>query len=276
MNKTWVSIFGFTVLMFTAVAMTAPVPDTGRTNNYDVAGNMITCPSPGQTLISQDDTYIIRSTSYTKLDASGKPLPDSATSWSMVKDNVTGLIWEMKTNKNGIMNYNDHHDADNTYTWYDDDPATNGGYEGTPNKGKDTKDFINDLNSSKFGGYSDWRLPTLKELSSIVNYNISSPGPTINTTYFPNTQSSFYWTSTPSPGYDYRAWVVGFDDNNSHNYGKYGQYYVRAVRGRLEIRPAQPRNWNNSSAPIVGGTVVARRAEIQMNTQQTSRSCSWL
>ena len=219
MNKSWVSTFGLIILMFAS------------------------------------DTYIVNKTSYTKLDGSGNPLSDSATSWNMVKDNVTGLIWEMKTNKDGVINYNNPNDADNTYSWSDKE----GGYEGPPDKGKGTQDFINALNSANFGGYSDWRLPTLKELSSIVNYDNPSPGPTINSTYFPNTQSSFYWTSTPSPGYDYRAWVVGFDDSNSHNYGKYRQYYVRAVRGRLEIRPPQQRYWDNSSAPYVEDSLSARR-----------------
>jgi hypothetical protein len=205
------------------------------------------------------DTYAVNTTSYTKLDGSGKPLSDSATSWNMVKDNVTGLIWEIKTSKDGVINYNNPNDADNTYFWSDKDLATHGGNKETPEQGKGTLDFINDLNSANFGGYSDWRLPTLKELSSIVNYDIPSPGPTINTTYFPDTHSSFYWTSTPSPGYDYRAWVVGFDDSNSHNYGKYRLCYVRAVRGRLEIRPPQQRYWDNSSAPYVGDRLSARR-----------------
>ncbi len=69
--------------------------------------------------------------SYTKID-SRAALLDSAASWVMVKDNVTGLIWEMKTNKDGVINYNDPHDSDNMYTWYDSNPATNGGYVGTP------------------------------------------------------------------------------------------------------------------------------------------------
>ena len=247
MYKTWVSVFGFGFLMFTAVAWTAPVPDSRRTKNYDVIGEF-SYPSPGKALYSQSDTYII-APSYTKLDDSGNALSDSAASWSMVKDNVTGLIWEVKTNKNGVKNYSDPHDADNTYSWYDRNPASSGGYAGTPEKGKDTEAFINALNAAQFGGSSDWRLPTLQELNSIVNYEVSSPGPTIISTYFPNTQSSFYWTSTPSPGYDYRAWVVGFDDGYGHNYGKYGQYYVRAVRGRLEIQPPRQRYWDNSSAP---------------------------
>ena len=55
----------------------------------------------------------------------------TAASWVMVRDNVTGLIWETKTSKNGGTNYSDPHDADNKYTWYDSNPATNGGNAGT-------------------------------------------------------------------------------------------------------------------------------------------------
>jgi hypothetical protein len=35
--------------------------------------------------------------SYTKLDDSGNDLLDSAMSWVMMRDNVTGLTWENKT-----------------------------------------------------------------------------------------------------------------------------------------------------------------------------------
>ncbi len=258
-RKELTGLFGcFALLFFAAVAWTAPVPDTGQAKYHDVVGNVFTCPSLGQTLYGQNDDSSSNPPSYTKLDESGNTLPDSATSWVMVKDNVTGLIWEMKTNKDGVKNYNDPHDADNIYTWYDNNPATNGGYEGTPDKGTNTKDFINTLNSVNFGGYSDWRLPTLKELHTIVNYDIPSSGPTINAAYFPNTQSSFYWSSTASAGYDYRAWCVGFDDGYAHDYGKYGYYYVRAVRGRQEGHPPQQRYWDNTSAPFMGDGLAAQ------------------
>jgi len=75
--------------------------------------------------------------------------------------NVTGLIWENKTVDGTI------HDKNKTFTWYDSNPATNGGYAGTPGDDTDTEDFIRTLNSAHLGGYSDWRLPTMNELDSI-------------------------------------------------------------------------------------------------------------
>ena len=216
-KKELTGIFGCCVLLlFAAVALTAPVPDTGQTKCYDVAGNVITCPSPGQALYGQDANYTINPMSYTKLDG-------------MVKDNVTGLIWEAKTNMDGVQNYNDPHDADNTYTWYDSNPATNGGYAGTPGEGTDTEDFINALNSAHFGGYSDWRLPTINELDSIVNNDIYNPA--INTTYFPNTVSSDYWSSTTYAPNTFVAWGVYFGYGNDSPSAKDDSYYVRAVRG---------------------------------------------
>ena len=73
MNKTRVNAFCFiilmaTILMFAVVAWAAPVPDTGQTKCYDVAGNVITCPSPGQALYGQDANYSINPMSFTKLD----------------------------------------------------------------------------------------------------------------------------------------------------------------------------------------------------------------
>jgi hypothetical protein len=223
----------FALLFFAAYAFAAPVPDTGQTKCYDVPGNVITCPSPGQALYGQDANYSINPMSFTKLDGSGNALLDSATSWVMVKDNVTGLVWEMKANKDGVKNYNDPHDADNTYTWYDSNPATNGGNAGTPGTGTDTEDFIKALNDARYGGYSDWRMPTIKELAYIVNYSIPYPGPTIDTGYFPNTAASWYWSSTTNADYTYYAWRVNFYDGDDgyDDKPKPNNYYVRAVRG---------------------------------------------
>ena len=245
MNKTSVCIIGF-IMMITSVVRSAPVPDTGQIKCYDVAGQVIICPSPGQALYGQDANHTINPISYTKLDGSGNMQPDSATSWVMVKDNITGLIWEMKTGKDGVKNYDDPHDADNTYTWYDSNSDTNGGDSGTAGNGTDTEDFIKALNDARYGGYSDWRLPNFKELAYIVNFNIPSPGPMIDTGYFPDTQAFFYWSANssiryaplPLPPETYVAWGVDFNKygggwsekhTSAMNYDS--SRYVRAVRG---------------------------------------------
>jgi len=68
MNKTWVSAFGFIILMVTAVAWTAPVPDTGQMKCYNDKGDVITCPSLGQAIYGQNANYSINPISYTNYD----------------------------------------------------------------------------------------------------------------------------------------------------------------------------------------------------------------
>ncbi len=213
----------------TADAFASPVPSTGQNKCYGSDGSVIDpCPSPGQPLYGQDANYSINPMSYTKLDSSGKSLLASATSWVMVRDNVTGLIWENKTNDGTI------HDRNNQYAWYDSNPATNGGNAGKPGDGKNTEKFVKDLNDAKYGGYIDWRLPTIKELDSIVKYDeVEWSKPAIDTTYFPETQPSFYWSSVTNSYDKYKAWGVDF--GNGYGYNGYdakdGKFYVIAVRG---------------------------------------------
>jgi hypothetical protein len=55
-----------------------PIPDTGQTKCYNNTEE-ITCPQPGEVFYGQDGSYLINPSSYTKLDAAGNDLADTAT-----------------------------------------------------------------------------------------------------------------------------------------------------------------------------------------------------
>lgn len=78
-------------------------------------------------------------------------------------------------------------------------------------------------------GQSDWRLPNIKELASIVETRCYNPA--INTTIFPNTVSSSYWSSSPYAYDSNDAWGVYFYYGYDNRYYKGNSHYVRLVRG---------------------------------------------
>ncbi|MDG4596254.1 MAG: DUF1566 domain-containing protein [Candidatus Contendobacter sp.] len=109
---------------------------------------------------------------FTKLDSDGKPLDASAPAWDCVRDNVTGRVWEIKTDDNGLR------DKGWTYIWYNPDPATNGGDAGSTGGATcggflgnqcNTQAYtaaVNALNP-KLCGFSDWRMPTRDRLRAL-------------------------------------------------------------------------------------------------------------
>jgi len=78
------------------------------------------------------------------------------------------------------------------------------------------------------GGHSDWRLPNINELKSIVDR--SEVDPAIKAS-FVFTTSHYYWSATTYEGFKLTAWYVLFRDGHvSYDY-KSGNRYVRCVRG---------------------------------------------
>ncbi|WP_339136252.1 MAG: DUF1566 domain-containing protein [Candidatus Electrothrix sp. GW3-4] len=222
-----------------------PLNDTGITwggnypsgNNADCTGEEIDAQdcSHGRDTTRNDDTDGHAGFSFTKLDSNGDPLVDQgATSWSCVQDKVTGLIWEIKTDDGGL------HDKDDTYTWYssasslgsaDGGGATCFGYDSNDSGTFcNTETYVERVNATNLCGASDWRMPTIKELKSLVHYGRVNPA--IDVAYFPNlvAVSFLFWSDSLNASNLNQAWLLhfyyGLSDVDSTSYS----YEVRLVR----------------------------------------------
>jgi hypothetical protein len=91
----------------------------------------------------------------------------------------------------------------------------------------DAKTYCTGVGSS-LGG-TGWRLPTLKELQSLVDYSQATP-PMIDSTAFPEAPSGLFWSASRLVGPLSNAWGVGFGDGTTYGDGFSNTNYVRCVR----------------------------------------------
>jgi Protein of unknown function (DUF1566) len=126
----------------------APAPhyaivDSGQTLCYNATAQ-IDPPAPGADFYGQDAQYKGNQPSYTR-----------STDGLTVTDNVTGLVWQQSpdTNGDGVINVADK------MTW------------------EQAQAYPVKLNAKKFGGFDDWRLPSIKELYSLILFIGTDPNP---------------------------------------------------------------------------------------------------
>ncbi len=183
---------------------------------------------------------------YSKIANDGSLLPADAPlgagggEWACTRDNVTGLLWEVKT-----ATHSDLRSYQHGYTWHSTDALTNGGDSGVtgsntcfgtlPGNLCNTAAFLEAVNSLTLCGFSDWRLPSLAELHSVLYFGAVDPG--IDSTFFPNTASTTHWTSSTDSSTPANAWVVDFSNSIVDVSPKTSNPFVRLVRGGVVPDP---------------------------------------
>ena len=125
-----------------------------------------------------------------------------------ISDSVTGLMWQSCSY--GQTYNNDSGLCENNalkITWQE---ALRGA--------------VND----RTGNYSDWQVPSIKELASILEHRCVTPS--INESVFKGNKSENYWTNTSGIADKTFAWVYQFDKGLNSLHAKTSNVYLRFVR----------------------------------------------
>ncbi len=179
----------------------------GTVKNGDVVVVRVTASTQPNTTVRSTLTIGSRSGSFTVTTAAAVVVPDDGT----VTDPNTGLVW-MRCAQGQTWSYGTCKGAANFYTF----------------------DGANALtNTVAFAGKSDWRLPNIRELLTIVDYTAAYPA--VDSTVFPNFSGLFFWSGSPHASNSSLAWRVyfNFGYGNQGNRGERGA--VRLVRGGQSV-----------------------------------------
>jgi len=136
------------------------------------------------------------------------PDPRFTAQGELVRDNLTGLIWSRDANPAGFP-----------LTW------------------AEALDFVEGLGRENHGGRSDWRLPTRRELASLISFAHKNPALPVGHP-FTNVFPGWYWTGTTSARNPNYAWYVHTEGGRMFYGAKSGLSLVWPVCGSSPILPA--------------------------------------
>jgi len=125
-------------------------------------------------------------------------LADFSKSGDIVTDSKTGLAWQDNNDTNGTQR-----------TW---------------------QEAIDYCEALDLGGHSDWRLPNVNELKTIIDRTKTQPAIVDGFEYVGSSNYGRYWSSSTFKGDEGNAWIVGFNNGFLDGYPKDFSRYVRCVR----------------------------------------------
>ncbi len=226
----------FNLLLTSLITSQAtPLLKTGLTLSYDANGNVTTDGS------IKDDGYYQAGTarSYTR-------------NGDIVTDNVTSLQWQ---------------DSETiTKPWVTEESWNAGNYNDT--SGDTAATYCSEL---ILGDYRDWRLPSIKELLTIVDNSKISPS--IDDSVFFVDNNLPHWSSTNYVYFseDTNAWLVNFYDGDDFYTSKSASSYVRCVRGE---QLDNPNFFRNNTSEVV--TDITTSLQWQDNDVVVSTERTWI
>ena len=182
------------------------LPQTGQTKCYDAVGHEISCAGTGQ----DGD---IRAGAAWPNPRFTNPDGSAPIDGDCVLDRLTGLIWTRNGNLAGPV------------TWYE------------------AIDFANNLTRC---GFSDWHLPNINQMESLVNADEPDPAAWLNAQGFYDVQA-YYWSATTYAVYTWEAWYVRIGHGNNYHGDK--DVNLKTTHGETYFLYAWPVHSAEQSTP---------------------------
>ena len=215
------------------------ISKTGQTDCWNASGTLISCIGTGQdgelqTGATWPTTRFISNADQT------------------MTDTLTGLVWTTDADLMKTLNpaFDTDYIAANTWESSNDGAVS----------WQHALDYIKKLNSERYQGYNDWRLPNRDELASLINRQVAYPAIWLNLLGFANVPADYYWSSTNDVFYTNTAWFVDMGSGYTDSSYKTDNHYVWPVRGTSSgIALAKPGDCDNS------GTVTIAEVQYAIN-----------